>query len=66
MSNANKNRHHRNTGIGMKQSKDTFEAALEEQEESPPDSPVGEDELNSQTLNEPPEPNRWWTQIACR
>ncbi|KAK8352425.1 hypothetical protein V6Z11_A05G094100 [Gossypium hirsutum] len=37
----------------MKQSKDTFEAALEEQEESPPDSPVGEDELNSQTPNEP-------------
>ncbi|MBA0844372.1 hypothetical protein Goarm_001472 [Gossypium armourianum] len=37
----------------MKQSKDPFEAALEEQEESPPDSPVGEDELNSQTPNEP-------------
>ncbi|KAK8611947.1 hypothetical protein V6N13_131981 [Hibiscus sabdariffa] len=36
----------------MKQSKDPFEAALEEQEESPPDSPVGEDELNSQTPNE--------------
>ncbi|KAH1066951.1 hypothetical protein J1N35_031938 [Gossypium stocksii] len=40
-------------GIGMKQSKAPFEAALEEQEESPPDSPVGEDELNSQTPNEP-------------
>ncbi|KAE8678838.1 Transcription initiation factor TFIID subunit 11b [Hibiscus syriacus] len=36
----------------MKQSKDPFEAALEEQEESPPDSPVGEDELNSQAPNE--------------
>ncbi|KAK8543332.1 hypothetical protein V6N12_015890 [Hibiscus sabdariffa] len=35
----------------MKQSKDPFEAALEEQEESPPD-PVGEDELNSHTPNE--------------
>ncbi|XWS71101.1 hypothetical protein CRYUN_Cryun03dG0108900 [Craigia yunnanensis] len=33
----------------MKQSKDPFEAALEEQEESPPDSPIGQDELNSQT-----------------
>ncbi|KAB2062891.1 hypothetical protein ES319_A10G181600v1 [Gossypium barbadense] len=37
----------------MKQSKDPFEAALEEQEESLPNSPVGEDELNSQTPNEP-------------
>ncbi|KAK8520544.1 hypothetical protein V6N12_004479 [Hibiscus sabdariffa] len=36
----------------MKQSKDPFEAALEEQEESPPDCPVGEDELNSHTPNE--------------
>ncbi|KAK6247847.1 hypothetical protein QUC31_019412 [Theobroma cacao] len=33
----------------MKQSKDPFEAALEEQEESPPDSPIGQDELDSQT-----------------
>lgn len=33
----------------MKQSKDPFEAALEEQEESPPDSPIGQDELNTQT-----------------
>ncbi|XVF47515.1 hypothetical protein PTKIN_Ptkin03bG0115000 [Pterospermum kingtungense] len=33
----------------MKQSKDPFEAALEEQEESAPDSPIGQDELNSQT-----------------
>ncbi|XVF04606.1 hypothetical protein REPUB_Repub05bG0098700 [Reevesia pubescens] len=33
----------------MKQSKDPFEAALEEQEESPPDSPIGQDDLNSQT-----------------
>ncbi|KAE8677202.1 Transcription initiation factor TFIID subunit 11 [Hibiscus syriacus] len=36
----------------MKQSKDPFEAALVEQEESPPDSPVGEDELNNQAPNE--------------
>ncbi|XVE83737.1 hypothetical protein DITRI_Ditri16bG0110400 [Diplodiscus trichospermus] len=33
----------------MKQSKDPFEAALEEQEESPPDSPIGQDELNNET-----------------
>jgi len=33
----------------MKQSKDPFEAALEEQEESPPDSPIGQDDLDSQT-----------------
>lgn len=31
----------------MKQSKDPFEAALEEQEESPPQSPVGPEELES-------------------
>ncbi|XWS52431.1 hypothetical protein CRYUN_Cryun11dG0070500 [Craigia yunnanensis] len=36
----------------MKQSKDPFEVALEEQEESPPDSPIGQDELNSQTPTE--------------
>ncbi|KAL5775872.1 hypothetical protein ACOSP7_013429 [Xanthoceras sorbifolium] len=29
----------------MKQSKDPFEAALEEQEESPPESPIGQEEL---------------------
>ncbi|EOY32428.1 Transcription initiation factor TFIID subunit 11 isoform 2 [Theobroma cacao] len=38
----------------MKQSKDPFEAALEEQEESPPDSPIGQDELDSQTQNQTP------------
>ncbi|KAF2304610.1 hypothetical protein GH714_035215 [Hevea brasiliensis] len=32
----------------MKQSKDPFEAAYEEQEETPPDSPVGPDELDTQ------------------
>ncbi|XP_044508842.1 transcription initiation factor TFIID subunit 11 [Mangifera indica] len=37
----------------MKQSKDPFEAALEEQEESPPDSPIGPDELDGQTQSAP-------------
>lgn len=32
----------------MKQSKDPFEVAAEEQEESPPDSPVGHDETEAQ------------------
>ncbi|WCJ42683.1 Transcription initiation factor TFIID subunit 11 [Euphorbia peplus] len=34
----------------MKQSKDPFEAAFEEQEETPPDSPIGPDEMDTQTL----------------
>lgn len=37
----------------MKQSKDPFEAALEEQEESLPDSPIGPDELEGQTQSAP-------------
>ncbi|CAI9090741.1 OLC1v1025570C2 [Oldenlandia corymbosa var. corymbosa] len=34
----------------MKQSKDPFEVAFEEQEESPPESPAGPDENETQTL----------------
>ncbi|OMP03478.1 TAFII28-like protein [Corchorus olitorius] len=33
----------------MNKSKDPFEAALEEQEDSPPDSPIAQDELDTQT-----------------
>ena len=33
----------------MKESKDPFEATLEEQEESPSDSLIGQDEKNCQT-----------------
>ncbi|XP_065851102.1 transcription initiation factor TFIID subunit 11 isoform X2 [Euphorbia lathyris] len=43
----------------MKQSKDPFEAAFEEQEETPPDSPIGPDELDGQNLaasQDPPVP----------
>lgn len=36
----------------MKQSKDPFEAALGEQEESPPNSPVVPDELETQSQNQ--------------
>lgn len=33
----------------MKQSKDPFEVAFEEQEESPPESPIAADEIETQT-----------------
>lgn len=41
----------------MKKSKDPFEIAFEEQEESPPESPVGVDELEAQNPSGPRDMN---------